>query len=262
MGIVLCRHCSKEIPETVRVCPHCSALQQSLATRSTAIPDGVTGARMKKKMYSPAIDMDIPAHDGSKISALENKIYPFSFQGSGGTLFGIQIVNLLLIIVTLGIYYFWAKARVRIYTWSQVDFNGDRFAYHGTGKEVLIGWLKAAIVFGIPFYAFQNIPVIIGAPTPFIIAGVIISFLIISIFVPVATVGSRRYRLSRTSLRGIRFSFRGKWQKFAKIFFACMLWMLLTLGFYMPYFDMRRQTFLIENGHYGNEKFSFDGKGK
>ena len=41
-----------------------------------------------------------------------------------------------------------------------------------------------------------------------------------------------------------------------------MPWMILTLGFYLPYFDMRRQTFLIERGYYGNEKFSFDGKGK
>jgi uncharacterized membrane protein YjgN (DUF898 family) len=30
----------------------------------------------------------------------------------------------------------------------------------------------------------------------------------------------------------------------------------------MPYFAMRRQTFLIDNAYYGNEKFSFDGKGK
>jgi uncharacterized membrane protein YjgN (DUF898 family) len=206
--------------------------------------------------------MDIPAQNGSNTSALGSKTYPLSFQGNGGTLFGIQIVNILLIIVTLGIYYFWAKTRVRVYTWSQVDFNSDRFAYHGTGKEVLLGWLKALVIFGIPFYAFQKIPTIAGAPMPFIVAGILISFLIISIFIPVATVGSRRYRLSRTSLRGIRFSFRGRWYEFAKIFFACTTWMILTLGFYMPYFEMRRQTFLIEKGYYGNENFGFDGKGK
>jgi uncharacterized membrane protein YjgN (DUF898 family) len=206
--------------------------------------------------------MEIPAREESYSPAIESKIYPFSFQGSGGTLFGIQIVNLLLIIITLGIYYFWAKARVRIYTWSQVDFNGDRLAYHGTGKEVLIGWLKAAVIFGIPFYACQNLPVIMGAPTPLIIAGAIISFVIIAIFVPVATVGSRRYRLSRTSLRGIRFSFRGNWREYAKIFLSCTGWLILTLGFYMPYYVMHRQTFLIEKSYYGNEKFGFDGKGK
>ena len=209
--------------------------------------------------------MNIPAQDGSNTGNGESEIYPlafFSFQGNGGTLFGIQIVNLLLIIITLGIYYFWAKARVRSYTWSQADFDGDRFAYHGTGKEVLIGWIKAAVIFGIPFYAFQKAPMIIGAPIPVIAVGSLLSFLLIGIFIPVATVGSRRYRLSRTSLLGIRFSFRGKWREFLKILFACSPWMILTLGFYMPYFDMRRQAFLIENSYYGNEKFGFDGKGK
>jgi uncharacterized membrane protein YjgN (DUF898 family) len=206
--------------------------------------------------------MNISAQSESNNGSGENKIYPLSFQGNGGTLFGIQIVNLLLIIITLGIYYFWAKARVRSYTWSQADFDTNRFAYSGTGKEVLIGWLKAAVVFGIPFYAFQNVPAITGAPTMVIIAGSLISFLLIAIFIPIATVGSRRYRLSRTSLLGIRFSFRGKWREFLKILFACSPWLILTLGFYMPYFDMRRQTFLIENSYYGNAKFGFDGKGK
>jgi uncharacterized membrane protein YjgN (DUF898 family) len=174
------------------------------------------------------IDMDIPVQDGSN-TALESKTYRFSFQGNGGTLFGIQIVNLLLIIVTLGIYYFWGKTKVRVYTWGQTDFNGDRFAYHGTGKEILLGWLKALVIFGIPFYAFQNISLIAAVPMPFKIAGFIISYLIISLFIPVATVGSRRYRMSRTSLRGIRFSFRGRWYEFFKIFLACSAWLILTL---------------------------------
>jgi len=38
--------------------------------------------------------------------------------------------------------------------------------------------------------------------------------------------------------------------------------LFLTLGFYTPYFDMRRQTFLIEKSYYGNAKFDFDGQGK
>jgi uncharacterized membrane protein YjgN (DUF898 family) len=151
---------------------------------------------------------------------------------------------------------------VRGYTWSQVDFCGDRFAYHGTGKEVFMGWLKAFAFFGIPFYVFQNVPVMIGASKPVIVGGIIASFLLITLFIPVATVGARRYRLSRTSLRGIRFSFRGKWQEFAKIFFSCLPWMILTFGLYKPYFEMRCQDFLIGKGYFGNHKFSFYGEGK
>ena len=106
--------------------------------------------------------MNIPAQNEMN-TGVESKIYPFSFKGNGGTLFGIQIVNLLLIIITLGIYYFWAKARVRSYTWSQADFDTNRFAYSGTGKEVLIGWLKVLVVFGIPFYVCATASVPIAA---------------------------------------------------------------------------------------------------
>ena len=56
------------------------------------------------------------------------------FHGTGGTLFGIHVVNTLLTLVTLGFYYFWAKTRLRRYLFSHTEIEGDRFAYHGTGR--------------------------------------------------------------------------------------------------------------------------------
>ena len=79
-----------------------------------------------------------------------------TFHGTGGTLFGIHIVNTLLTIVTLGVYYFWAKTRLRRYLFSQTEIEGDRFAYHGTGRELLLGTLKAVLVFGVPIYRAQH----------------------------------------------------------------------------------------------------------
>src|SRR5262247_2823684 len=58
-----------------------------------------------------------------------------AFLGSGGTLLGIHVVNVLLTLSTLGVYYFWAKTRVRRYLFSESEFAADRFAYHGTGRE-------------------------------------------------------------------------------------------------------------------------------
>jgi len=69
----------------------------------------------------------------------------------GWLLLGIHIVNVLLTIVTLGVYYFWAKVRVRSYILSQTECAGDRFAYHGTGRELLLGFVKAVLLIGIPF---------------------------------------------------------------------------------------------------------------
>ena len=66
-----------------------------------------------------------------------------SFHGTGGTLFGIHVVNVLFTVLTLGVYYFWGKTRIRRYLFGQSAFEGDRFAYHGTAQELLLGFAKA-----------------------------------------------------------------------------------------------------------------------
>lgn len=191
-------------------------------------------------------------------SGPENAI---SFHGSGTTLFGIQLVNLFFIIITLGVYYFWAKVKVRKYIWSQLEFSGDRFCFHGTGNEILIGWIKAAIVFGIPFLIFSNMPSIMnGSPVSHMLAYVL-TWGIIGIFIPYAIVGTRRYRLSRTSLLGIRFSFRGKWWDFAVFYCGIAFLLIVTLGLYYPYFAMKKTGYLTERSFFGNRHFAFDGTG-
>lgn len=191
----------------------------------------------------------------------EKKSYHFTFCGTGGTLFGIQIVNLFLILITFGVYYFWGKVRVRKYLWGQTDIHGDRLAYHGTGKETFFGWLKAMLIFGIPLLIAQNVPQILGAPLPVTIVCIGISFLLVYLFLPIAIVGMRRYRYSRTSLRGIRFSFRGRWWEFAKTFYWGLFLMFLTLGLYKPYFDMRISAYVMEKSFFGMKGFGFDGRG-
>ncbi len=51
------------------------------------------------------------------------------YHGTGGTLLGISIVNLLLTILTLGIYSFWARTKLRRYFYAETELAGDRFAF-------------------------------------------------------------------------------------------------------------------------------------
>lgn len=185
-----------------------------------------------------------------------------TFHGSGGTLFGIHIVNVLLTLVTLGVYYFWAKTRVRRYTFGQAEFHGDRFAYHGTGKELLLGFLKAFLVFFLPVIALSVVRDVLAVdPIVKRVAAFLVSLLLF-VFIPVAMVGARRYRLSRTSWRGIRFSFRGTAREFIGIFLKGTLLMGLTLGLYYPFFVTRRQAFMVSHSYFGSERFSFNGRGR
>ncbi len=80
------------------------------------------------------------------------------FTGSGREYFGIWIVNLLLSIVTLGIYSAWAKVRRTQYFARNTELDGARFDYHGDPMYILKGRL---IAFGL--FAFTSSP---ATPTP------------------------------------------------------------------------------------------------
>ena len=88
----------------------------------------------------------------------------FFFKGNAKEWFGIWIVNLLLSIVTIGIYSAWAKVRTQKYFYGNTFVDGRNFDYHATGGQILKGRLIviAAIV------AFQIIssllPVAVSQP--------------------------------------------------------------------------------------------------
>ncbi len=185
-----------------------------------------------------------------------------SFHGSGGTLFGIYLLNGLLTLFTLGIYSFWGKTKVRSYLWSKTEIERDCFVYHGTGKELMSGFSKAMLVFGIPLTILNMLPNFLEPKEMLEIGSRVLTYIIVMIFIPVAMVGARRYRLSRTSWRGIRFSFRGKTGDFMKIFLGGGFLTALSLGFYFPFYAVRRHKFMIENSFFGNRRFEFSGSGR
>ena len=61
---------------------------------------------------------------------------PIVFSGSGSEYFRIWIVNLLLMLVTLGIYYPWAKARRLRYFMGNTLIGGQPLGFHGDPKKM------------------------------------------------------------------------------------------------------------------------------
>jgi uncharacterized membrane protein YjgN (DUF898 family) len=184
------------------------------------------------------------------------------FHGSASGLFGLMVVNALLTLLTLGIYYFWGKAKVRAYLLGETELEGDRFAYHGTGRELLVGFAKGVAVFFVPVALLSILPQIYGFPDEVTRSLAMLLWLAGLLLVPVAMVGARRYRLSRTSWRGIRFSFRGRARDFVGIFVVGTILTSLTLGIYYPFFITRRQAFMVSHAYFGSGKFDFDGRGR
>jgi uncharacterized membrane protein YjgN (DUF898 family) len=208
----------------------------------------------------PPVDLR-PPPPGPELPASAGIRRP-SFHGSGGTLFGIHVVNVLLTLVTFGIYYFWAKTRVRRYLSSQTQIESDRFAYHGSAKELLLGTLKAVLVFGLPILFLNVVRDVLDVPLLFKVAAGVVSGSMLFVFFPIAMVGARRYRLSRTSWRGIRFSFRGRVWELIKIFILGSFLTGVTLGLYYPFFLVSRQAFMVSHSYFGSERFDFTGGGR
>ena len=171
---------------------------------------------------------------------------------------------MLLTGLTLGIYYFWGKVKVRNYVFSQSEFEGDRFAYHGTGKELLIGWLKGMAILGAIYGVSFAVLYLLGERS---VSGQLLYLLfllppLLFGLVPIAIAGAWRYRLSRSSWRNIRFSFRGHTREFMKLYAPGLLLTIITLGFYSPIFACKIRKFLLDRTYFGTTPFTYDGEGK
>jgi uncharacterized membrane protein YjgN (DUF898 family) len=188
----------------------------------------------------------------------------FRYHGTGGSLFGLTIVNALLTLVTFGIYSFWAKNKVREFHYSHTELDGDRIAYHGTGGELFVGAMKVSAVMFVSVVVFGIIVAVGGgdAPGPIQLAIVPLFYLLIVCLMPIAINGARRYRLSRSSWRGIRFAYHGRWQEFLGLMIKGSLLTIVTLGFYAPSFQNQRRAFFVNHTRFGSEPFSYDGDGR
>ena len=122
-----------------------------------------------------------------------------SFEGSGMEYFKIWIVNILLTIVTLGLYYPWAKVRNNRYFYANSTLEGRNFEYHATGKQLFFGYL-IAIGLLIAYIVLQNI-----SPT-----GGLIVFLIFLVALPWIIWRSLKFNMRMTSFSNVRFSFDGQ----------------------------------------------------
>ena len=182
--------------------------------------------------------------------------YHFQFLGKGSEYFSIMIVNWLLTLFTLGIYYPWARAKRLKYIYGQTALNDEHFNFAGTGKEMFRGFIKVilffVIVMGIYIFLLFRI-----MPLPAVL------FLLLALFAfyPLAIHGAFRYRMSRTSYRGIRFGYRGDR---TELFKNCMKWGLLTivtLGIYGAWMEMNVRRYTHQNIRYGDVEFDNDSNG-
>lgn len=179
------------------------------------------------------------------------KYFHLNFDGNGNGYFGIWVVNIILTIITLGLYYPWAKIANRKYIWNSTSMQGDRFIFNGTGIEIFRGFVIA--------YSILAVSILLVFFSPYLI---FIFYLILFLIMPFAIFGAWRYRISRTSWRGIYFSFDGNMREFFNLYFLHFILTILTFGIYSSWFNVKIMNYLFSHTRFGQYKMNFVGKGE
>ncbi|WP_373084463.1 DUF898 family protein [Sneathiella sp.] len=170
------------------------------------------------------------------------------------------IKNKIFGILTFGIYRFWGKTHVRRLLWQGTVIENDRLEYTGTAKELFLGFLVAMIIL-LPLMLVVSLAVkllTVSGPASGLISQVA-NFAFLYMFWQFARYRLWRYRLSRTSWRGIRFYLSGSAMAYAG---QVLLWTVLsivTLGWAYPWLRAFRLNYQLNNTHFGDGRFTYQG---
>ncbi len=121
---------------------------------------------------------------------------PFEFTGDGAEYFRIWVVNLLLTLVTLGIYSAWAKVRKTRYFWQNTRLAGHVFDFHGRPRAILLGRILALILLLAYTWSFE-----------FSLTAGIVTMCVLLVLGPWLFLKAQQFRLRNTSYRGLRMGF-------------------------------------------------------
>jgi uncharacterized membrane protein YjgN (DUF898 family) len=136
----------------------------------------------------------------------QTQTLPFKFSGNGSEYFKIWIVNLILTILTLGIYSAWAKVRTNRYFYGNTSLANAAFEYHATPEMILKGRLIAFTAF-VLYVLLSNFFPTVGS----------LFVAILALLIPWVIWRSIQFNARMVSYRNVRFGFHGVLKEAYKI---------------------------------------------
>ena len=182
------------------------------------------------------------------------------FEGTMGGFVGLAAVNMLLTIITFGIYRFWAKTQVRRYLWGNTRFDGEPLEYRGRGVELLIGALIAFGVILVPLFIVSSIAAALQVQGQIAVAGLLqsVTGLGLLYLIGVGLYRSQRYLLSRTSWRGVRGGMMNGGWAYGGLYLVLTFMQGATLGLATPYVSTRLWNLRMNDAMFGSFSFQAD----
>lgn len=212
---------------------------------SSTAPDTIVENNTETQPEAPAENASgDPAAASMSRSGLRR--VQIDFTGSGREYFGIWIVNILLCILTLGLYSAWATVRDKQYFYGNTKIEGSGFQYLANPWVILRGRLIAG--------AAVVVWVVASELWLEAAAALAIAFLFM---LPWIVTRGLKFTAINSAYRNIRFDFNAS---YGQAFMALLIWPfvgLITLFLAMPFAAFKSQQFLVENSSFGTTQFKF-----
>lgn len=190
-----------------------------------------------------------PSSGGASPAMPETVRLTPEFNGRAGEYFGIWIVNVLLGIVTLGVYSAWAKVRTERYFYGNTRLAGSAFEYLADPIRILKGRL-IAMVFLVALALSLHF-------APLLYFGL---FLVLFLATPLLAFLTLRFRARYSAWRGVRFHFQGG---AGAAYGPYMLWPILaafTASLLYPVSVCRQHEYMVDGHRLGRERFRYTGE--
>ena len=181
-----------------------------------------------------------------------------SFCGSRAEFRRLVLRGGLLELITLGFYRFWLATDMRRHLWANTALDGDAAEYTGTGKELLLGFLMAVAILAPLYIGYFLLGIEAESLQTFASVPLVVLFYLFSQF---AIYRARRYRLTRTVWRGVRFWMTGSGWAYALRASLWALAVLLTFGLLLPWRTAALERYKMNHSHYGELQGRFEGRG-
>ncbi len=213
--------------------------------------------------------MTVPTITETPMPPLPEPVEPvaITWHGSPWSLAGLGLLNMLLSVLTLGIYSFWGRTEVRRRLWSMVRMNGEPFAYTGSGKELFLGYIIVFFIITLPtILAFALVPYVATyffgpVAGPIIGLSFVFAYLIfIYLLIGTAVYRAMRYRLSRTQWRGIRGAVIGNHWSYGWHYFWTNIANYFAAGWMTPWRSNLLHRTLTNDMRFGESTFKYKGR--
>jgi uncharacterized membrane protein YjgN (DUF898 family) len=183
---------------------------------------------------------------------------PVAFSGNRSEFFRLVARGAGLEMITVGFYRFWLTTDIRRHLWSNTHIDGDAAEYTGRGRELLIGFLVALAIIVPVYLAYFLVGLEAERYQAFASFPLLAFFYLFGQF---AIYRARRYRLTRTVWRGVRFWMSGSGWAYAGRASLWGLLMILTLGLILPWREAALERYKMRHSYYGDLQGRFEGRG-